>query len=173
MGNDMGTMAAAQRAPQAMSVAFRRDSDEEHLEPKFELPLPPGPNLVTARGLAMISAKVTELDAALLAATDDPARDVIKRDLRYWRARESTAQLAPIPDGTTVAFGTRVTFTLNDTTRTIAITGSDEANPATDHITFTAPLARAMMGLAVGDVADFGRRADAIEIIAIDQIVTA
>ena len=37
-----------------MSVAFRRDSDEEHLEPKFELPVPVGPNLVTARGLALI-----------------------------------------------------------------------------------------------------------------------
>ena len=34
-----------------MSVAFRRDSDEEHLEPKFELPIPAGPNLVTLRGL--------------------------------------------------------------------------------------------------------------------------
>jgi len=30
-----------------MSVAFRRESDEEHLEPKFELPVPPGPNFVT------------------------------------------------------------------------------------------------------------------------------
>ena len=26
-----------------MSVAFRRDSDEEHREPKFEIPLPAGP----------------------------------------------------------------------------------------------------------------------------------
>ena len=44
-----------------MSVAFRRESDEEHKEPKFELPLPPGPNLVTPRGLALIEAKVVEL----------------------------------------------------------------------------------------------------------------
>ncbi len=33
-----------------MSVAFRRESDEEHKEPRFELPIPPGPNLVTERG---------------------------------------------------------------------------------------------------------------------------
>ncbi len=150
-----------------MSVAFRRESDEEHLEPKFELPLPPGANLVTLRGLAMISAKVADLDAALVAASDDPARAVIKRDLRYWRARESTATIAPEPSGDTVAFGTRVTFTLNGTTRTIAIVGSDEADPAADRITFTAPLARAMMGLAVGDLADFNGAADVIEIIAI------
>ena len=150
-----------------MSVAFRRDSDEEHLEPKFELPLPPGPNLVTARGLAMISAKVAELDAALAAASDDPARAAIKRDLRYWRARESTATLAPVPSGKTVAFGARVTFILNATTRTITIVGSDEADPATDRITFTAPLARAMMGLTTGNFADFNGRTDAIEISAI------
>ena len=150
-----------------MSVAFRRESDEEHLEPKFELPLPPGPNLVTARGLAMISAKVAELDAALAAASDDPARAAVKRDLRYWRARESTATLAPVPSGKTVAFGARVTFILNGTTRTITIVGSDEADPATDRITFTAPLARAMMGLTTGDFADFNGRTDAIEISAI------
>jgi transcription elongation GreA/GreB family factor len=150
-----------------MSVAFRRESDEEHLEPKFELPLPPGANLVTPRGLALIRAKVAELDTALAAASDDPARDVIKRDLRYWRARESTAQIVPEPTGDAVAFGTSVTFTLNGTTRTIAIVGSDEADPATDRITFTAPLACAIMGLAVGETADFNGRTDAIEIIAV------
>ena len=151
-----------------MSVAFRRESDEEHLEPKFELPLPPGANLVTLRGLAMISAKVAELDAALAAATDDPARDVIKRDLRYWRARESTAKIAPEPNGDTVAFGTRVTFTLNGATRTIAIVGSDEADPASNRITFTAPLARAMMGLSVGDYADFNGKPDTVQIVEIN-----
>jgi transcription elongation GreA/GreB family factor len=153
-----------------MSVAFRRESDEEHLEPKFELPLPPGANLVTARGLALISAKVAELDAALTVATDDADRNPIKRDLRYWRARESTAKLAPTPSGDTVAFGTRVTFTLGGTTRTIAVVGSDEADPASDRITFTAPVARAMMGLSVGDFADFNGREDAIEIIAITNV---
>ena len=50
-----------------MSVAFRRDGDDEHLEPKFELPLPPGPNLVTARGLAQIDGKVDGLEAELAA----------------------------------------------------------------------------------------------------------
>ena len=45
-----------------MSVAFRRESDEEHLEPKFELPVPPGPNFVTPAGLALIEARVAELE---------------------------------------------------------------------------------------------------------------
>ena len=45
-----------------MSVAFRRESDEEHLEPRFEIPIPPGPNLVTARGLEQITARVAALE---------------------------------------------------------------------------------------------------------------
>ena len=44
-----------------MSVAFRRESDEEHLEPKFELPIPPGPNLVTERGLALVGLDSTRV----------------------------------------------------------------------------------------------------------------
>ena len=58
-----------------MSVAFRRESDDEHLEPKFELPLPPGPNLVTPRGLAQIRAKVAELEARLAGLTDEAEID--------------------------------------------------------------------------------------------------
>jgi hypothetical protein len=46
-----------------MSVAFRRESDEEHLEPRFELPIPSGPNLVTQRGLQLIRERVDELEA--------------------------------------------------------------------------------------------------------------
>ncbi|HWU96102.1 MAG TPA: nucleoside-diphosphate kinase, partial [Sphingomonas sp.] len=56
-----------------MSVAFRRESDEEHKEPKFELPLPPGPNMVTARGLALIEAKVAGLEAAIAAGGEEEA----------------------------------------------------------------------------------------------------
>jgi hypothetical protein len=58
-----------------MSVAFRRESDEEHLEPKFELPIPPGSNFVTPTGLAQIEACVVALERLelLLAA---PGRDL-------------------------------------------------------------------------------------------------
>ncbi|HEY6814163.1 MAG TPA: nucleoside-diphosphate kinase, partial [Croceibacterium sp.] len=62
-----------------MSVAFRRESDEEHLEPKFELPIPPGPNLVTARGLALIAGRVAALEAGIAAAADDEARKPLRR----------------------------------------------------------------------------------------------
>jgi len=127
-----------------MSVAFRRESDEEHMEPKFELPLPPGPNLVTARGRALIDARVAALEGEIAAEADDAAREVLKRELRYWNTRQTTAILAPEPDGEEVAFGTSVTFRLNGVLRTIRIVGSDEADPADGRIAFTAPLAKAM-----------------------------
>ncbi len=150
-----------------MSVAFRRESDEEHLEPKFELPLPPGPNLVTARGLALIEARAEALEAAVAAEAVESARAVLKRELRYWNTRRSTAIVAPIPDSQEVAFGTRVTFRLNGALRTIDLVGSDEAEPAANRIPFTAPLAAAMIGAGVGEMLDFNSKPDAIEIIAI------
>ena len=150
-----------------MSVAFRRESDEEHKEPRFELPIPAGPNLVTARGLALIGARIAEFDATIAAGGDDAAIEAAKRALRYWVTRQATAVLAPVPSGEEVAFGSRVTYRLNGKQRTIAIVGDDEADPAQGSISFSAPLARALMGAAVGDFADFAGRADALEVIAI------
>lgn len=150
-----------------MSVAFRREGDDEHLEPKFELPIPPGPNLVTARGLAQIHDKVAELEAALAGLSDETEIAACKRDLRYWHTRQATAELMAEPDGSQVAFGTTVTFALNDQTRTITIVGNDEADPAAGLLAFSAPLCRAMMGGEVGDLLDFANNPDAIEILAI------
>jgi transcription elongation GreA/GreB family factor len=152
-----------------MSVAFRRESDEEHKEPKFELPLPPGPNLVTARGRALIDARVAALEAEIATEADETAREVLKRELRYWNTRQTTAMLAPEPDGEDVAFGTRVTFRLNGALRTIDIVGSDEAEPAAGRIAFTAPLANAMMGAEAGEFLDYNEKPNAIEIVEIGQ----
>ena len=151
-----------------MSVAFRRESDEEHLEPKFEIPIPPGPNLVTARGLALIQARVTALDSLVPTLSDEVPLAAAKRELRYWRTRQATAQLAPLPDGGTVAFGCTVTFLLNGKERTIRIVGDDEADPAAGLISFSAPLSRALMGCEPGETAAFGGKADAIEIVTVD-----
>ena len=141
-----------------MSVAFRRESDDEHLEPKFEIPLPPGPNLVTARGLAAIRAKVAELDAALAQAAGDEARKAVRRDLKYWRTRETTAEIAPIPDDCEVGFGSRVTYRLGAKEAIAELVGSDEADPAAGRIAFTSPLAQALIGLTVGESDAFGGR---------------
>ena len=150
-----------------MSVAFRRESDEEHLEPKFELPIPLGPNLVTARGIALIDDQVAELERRIEASTDEAEIALVKRDLRYWQTRQITAEVAPTPAGDRVEFGSQVSITLNGKRRTFRIVGDDEADPAAGLISFTAPLSRAMLGAESGEVLPFGEVADAIEILEI------
>jgi hypothetical protein len=83
-----------------MSVAFRRDCDEEHLEPRFELPIPPGPNLVTPRGYALIAERVAEIEIDLSTDLGEDERKALLRDARYWRSRMTSAQPAPAPVGT-------------------------------------------------------------------------
>ena len=150
-----------------MSVAFRRESDEEHKEPRFELPIPPGPNLVTAAGLKLAETRVAELEAKVAAETDELALADAQRSLRYWRTRLATAELAPPPPADEAAFGSRVTFRLNGAERTVDIVGDDEADPAAGKLAFSAPLARALIGGGPGDAADFNGQTDAIEILAV------
>ena len=118
-----------------MSVAFRRDSDEEHLEPKFERPIPAGPNLVTATGRALIDARIAALDADLRTAMGDDA-DAIRRDLRYWHTRRTTAVPTDAPTDGSVGFGSTVDIRLLGRDRTIHLVGDDEADPATGNIAF-------------------------------------
>lgn len=150
-----------------MSVAFRRDGDEEHLEPKFELPIPPGPNLVTARGLSQIRTKVAELESLSRSLQDETEIKAARGELRYWSTRQATARLMDKADGSTVAFGCTVTFVMNGQKRTITIVGDDEADPAVGLLSFSAPLSRAMMDAEVGEKLDFATQSEAIEIISI------
>lgn len=147
-----------------MSVAFRRESDDEHLEPKFELPIPLGRNLVTARGLALLEAKVAELETAFPALTEEDLRKKHLRDLRYWRTRLATAELKKARTDGVVGFGSQVELLLNGKPCTIELVGHDEADPAAGKLAFTAPLARAVMGAEVGDVLDFGGKDGSVEV---------
>jgi transcription elongation GreA/GreB family factor len=148
-----------------VSVAFRRDCDEEHMEPRFELPIPVGPNLVTPRGLKQIEKHVARCEARVTEETEELTVNDAKRDLRYWRTRLATAQIVPPPPLDQAAFGSRVTFRMKDAVRVINIVGHDEADPKNGYIAFSAPLARALMGLVVGDMADFAGQQDAIELL--------
>jgi transcription elongation GreA/GreB family factor len=148
-----------------MSVAFRRESDEEHKEPRFELPLPAGPNLVTARGLALIDAKVIEVEAAVAAEDEAEAKEVLKRELRYWHTRQTTAVIAPPLEEGVVGIGARVRIRLAGKERVIDVVGHDEADPAADRIAFSAPLANALLGAEPGERVDFNGRVEAIEIL--------
>ena len=153
-----------------MSVAFRRESDEEHLEPKFARPIPPGPNLVTEAGMAMIEVHAARLTAELAAVTDEAVIAAIKRDLKYWLARRASAEVQPLARGDKVEFGARVRFLLKGAPRVVEIVGSDEADPAHDRLAFTAPLARALMGAEAGETLDFNGVEAAIDVLGIEPL---
>lgn len=153
-----------------MSVAFRREQDDEHLEPKFELPIPPGPNLVTERGAKLIEAKAAELVAAIEKGGTEEEVKSLKRDLRYWNTRHATMEIQPPAQGDEAAFGTKVRYKLNGKENTVSIVGDDEAEPAAGLISFSSPIARALIGAGEGDFADFGGKADAIEVLGVEVL---
>lgn len=156
-----------------MSRAFVKEPDG--LEAFDELPerlISPHPNLVTETGLAQIENEVARLSRAYAdaqAAGDRAALNVAARDLRYWTARRASAEVVPAAqDGSEVRFGARVTFVREDGRRmTYRIVGEDEADPAKGTLSYVSPLARVLLGKAVGDTAHVG--ASEIEILAIGR----
>lgn len=149
-----------------MSVAFRRESDDEHKEPEYELPIPLGPNLVTPRGARLLDEAVARLETLIAAASDEEERKKLRRQLRYASTRKATAEVQPpTPEGR-AGIGSRVRYALNGGERAVTIVGHDEADPAAGRIAFTAPLGRALMDGEVGDMVAFQGREEAIEILA-------
>src|SRR4029453_18675991 len=111
----------------------------------FEIPIPVGPNLVTTRGLALIESRIAELEPLVAAEQDEAKLEKAKRDLRYWRTRHATAELTPPPAGEEAGFGSHVVFRHKGKLRTVDIVGDDEADPSAGRISFSAPLARALI----------------------------
>lgn len=159
-----------------MSVAFTRESDLEATAADLpDRPIPAHANLVTPRGLALIDAELAAAKAAHAAAqasdaisADRTAMARATRDLRYWAARRASAQvIEPRGGGETVAFGNIVTLERDDgRSQRWAIVGDDEADPGAGSVSYVSPLARAVIGKAVGDVVKIAGQ-DA-EITAID-----
>ena len=149
-----------------MAVAFTREEDYEARAADLpDRPISPHPNLVTASGLAAIEAELAEARAAYAAAqsgggisADRTAMARATRDLRYWLARRTSAQLTE-PEGPadTVQFGRTVEIERGDGRRqTFRIVGEDEADPVHGTLSHVSPLARALFGKTVGDVIAVG-----------------
>lgn len=159
-----------------MSTAFIK---EESAETASETLLPdraisPHPNLVTEAGLKALELLLQKAREAYDAANiiDDVNERrrqaaIPLRDMRYFTARLRTAQVVPAPVSfDTIAFGSRVTFSRDDgRVQTYRIVGEDEADPKVGSISFASPVARALMGKAIGDVVSVGDRE--LEIVAI------
>ena len=152
-----------------MSRAFVKDLDVvEELPDRL---ISEHANLVTREGLAQIEAEVRRLSAehaAAQAAEDRERAAATARELRYWSARQMSAEVvAPPADGGRVHFGSTVTIERSSGRKqTFRIVGEDEAEPAKGTIPYVAPLARALSGREVGDVVRFAE--DEIEVLAVE-----
>jgi transcription elongation GreA/GreB family factor len=145
-----------------MNKAFVNDDDEGQIDVLPDREIPPHPNLVTADGLAQIERMQAELSKQLAAAEEgEDANAVahIARDLRYWTARRSNAELVAAPkDKTKVAFGLRVSIKRDDgRTQSFRIVGLDEADPEQGTLSYISPMAKALMGKVIGDVVHVGQ----------------
>lgn len=152
-----------------MSRAFV--NEDNSVEDVPERPVSTHPNYVTPQGLAAIEAALGEARLAYNAAQASGERDALARagrDLRYWSARRSSAQLvAPEPGTGKVQFGSKVTIERDDGRRQVfRIVGEDEAEPSRGTVSHVSPLAVSLLGRAVGDVVRAGR--DDAEIVAIE-----
>ena len=144
-----------------MGSAFVKEEEGGEVVDLADRPVSPHPNFVTAQGLAAIEAELARLQpqyAAAQAASDRGALARIARDLRYWNARRSSAQVVPPPtNARAVQFGSAVTIVRDDGRRqTYRIVGEDEADPAKGTLSHVSPLARALFGKEVGDTVRAG-----------------
>lgn len=159
-----------------LSVAFTKEESAETASETLlpDRPVSPHPNLVTQAGLEALEAQLQQAREAYAAAStiedvNERRRQaaIPLRDARYLAARVGTAQVIPDPASSdAVAFGSTVTFSRRDgRVQTYRIVGEDEADPKAGSISFVSPVARFLMGKAVGDVVDEGGQE--LEIVAI------
>ncbi|HEV7718292.1 MAG TPA: transcription elongation factor GreA [Arsenicitalea sp.] len=159
-----------------MSVAFTKEDSAETASETLlpHRPISAEPNLVTAAGLKALELQLNQAREAYDAAStiedvNERRRQMASplRDLHYFSERVRTAQVMPDPTATdTVAFGSTVTFSRDDgRVQKYRIVGEDEADPKAGSISFVSPIARILMGKAVGDIVSSG--AHDLEIIAI------
>lgn len=152
-----------------MSVAFTKEESAETAAESVlpDRPVPPGLNLVTEAGLKALQQQVDDARAALEQANaiedvNERRRQssVPMRDLRYFAERLRTAQLVPPPEGAeTVSFGSTVTFSREDgRVQTYRIVGEDEADPKSGTISYASPIAQALLGKTVDEVATLGNQ---------------
>jgi transcription elongation GreA/GreB family factor len=159
-----------------LSVAFtKEDSAETASETMLpDRPISPHPNLVTKAGLKALEFQLQQAREACEAT--NAIEDVNERrrqaaiplrDARYFAARVRTAEVVPEPASSDiVAFGSTVTFKRDDgRVQRYRIVGEDEADPKAGSISFVSPVARFLIGKAVGDVVSVGDQE--LEVIAI------
>src|SRR3979490_2701880 len=160
----------------SLSGAFTKEDSAETASETLlpDRPVSPHPNFVTVAGLKALEFQLHQARDAY--ETAQKIEDVNERrrqaaiplrDVRYFAARVRTAQVLTHPTPTnTVVFGSMVTFRRSDgRVQKYRIVGEDEADPKAGSISFVSPVARSLMGKAVGD--EVGSSRQNLEIISI------
>lgn len=169
-----------------MSRAFLKDDavqDAVLIPPRA--PLPVGtPNFVTAEGLARLQAEREALEAersrvlSKKAPEQDRTRSLneITGRMRLLDDRIASARVVRPPDQPPdeIRFSARVRVRTvkgprQGLVRNFRLVGVDEADPSAGLVAFTAPIARALTGLHVGDSAPF-RTPAGEEILLVEEI---
>lgn len=150
-----------------MSVAFTKEESAETASETLlpDRPISPHPNLVTEQGLKALESQLQQAREAYEAAqriedVNERRREaaIPWRDMRYFSERVRTAQVIADPiSRDVVAFGSTVIFSRHDgRVQKFRIVGEDEADPKGGSISFASPVAKSLMGKAVGDVVGSG-----------------
>lgn len=140
-----------------MSRAFTKEGEGPDELP--ERPVSDRPNYVTPAGHrdllrrrdALIERR-SEL-ARAPGAADKPEFRLIERDLRYYEARLQSAVVVDRSKDkpADVRFGARVEVEEDGRSRRYAIVGEDEADPENGKLSWSSPLAMALIGAKPGD----------------------
>lgn len=169
-----------------MSRAFVKELDGDQADDELpELPQSPHTNYVTPNGLAQLKTRLSDLQQkhavlkTLKESSDDMSAKLelpqVDREIRYVDERIKRAVLVNVAEQSTdkVAFGASVTvIDENDNTQLFTIVGEDEADVKNHKVSWVSPIAKALLGKQINEMAIWQRPIGnlELEIIAIEYL---
>lgn len=159
-----------------MSRAFVKETDE--LPPDEDAPLAVSahPPWITAAGWARVQAELAQVQQELAALPVEDmqhaaTRDALARRLRGLRAQAARVRVRVPGANTQVDFGHRVRVSVDGAApQTWWLVGESEADVRSGRLSWTSPLAQALLGAQVGDIVSWPRPAGEaeVEVLAIE-----
>ena len=156
-----------------MSRAYVKEPDGDEIADDLpERKISSHPNYVTPRGQQLLQDKLQQAEAEqqrLQGKEEMQAKQAlarVERELRYLKQRVTQAILVIPPENVTeqVCFGMWVEVLEGETIRKFQIVGEDEALNNQQLISWTSPLAKAVLGAVVGDLVQWQKPGGSVEL---------
>jgi len=157
-----------------MSRAFVKESDAPPADDLLDRPQSEHANYITPAGLERLRASYHALEkrrSELLDAPEDPLQQQqlaeTDRDMRYVQGRIERAVVVDLgkQPADEVHFGALVEVADDEgRERRFQIVGEDEADAASNKVSWISPLAKAMLGAKIGDTVTWQRPAGNLEL---------